>query len=102
MRKEIDDLYRQAAVATDAYNLAEEKSKEQSAEIVRVNRLLTEGREKIDGLKAKAGAAARSQYRNGGLPEARSSSSPTIRSSSSTRQDASRTARRPPRTSSPR
>ncbi|MFZ4299359.1 NlpC/P60 family protein [Streptomyces cinereoruber] len=69
VRKEIDGLYRQAAVATDAYNLAEEKAKEQSAEIVRVNRMLAEGREKIDGLKVQAGAAARAQYRNGGLPE---------------------------------
>ncbi|MFF4867572.1 C40 family peptidase [Streptomyces sp. NPDC090109] len=69
VRKEMDGLYRQAAVATDAYNLAEEKAEEQSAEIVRVNRMLTEGREKIEDLKLKAGVAARSQYRNGGLPE---------------------------------
>ncbi|MET9721676.1 C40 family peptidase [Streptomyces zaomyceticus] len=69
VRQEIDDLYRQAAVATDAYNLAEEKTKEQSAEIVRVARMIVEGREKIEDLKARAGAAARAQYRNGGLPE---------------------------------
>ncbi|WP_405871948.1 C40 family peptidase [Streptomyces zaomyceticus] len=69
VRKEMDDLYRQAAVATDAYNLAEEKTKEQSAEIVRVARMIVEGREKIEDLKARAGAAARAQYRNGGLPE---------------------------------
>ncbi|MEV4942254.1 C40 family peptidase [Streptomyces zaomyceticus] len=69
VRKEMDDLYRQAAVATDAYNLAEEKTREQSAEIVRVARMIVEGREKIEDLKARAGAAARAQYRNGGLPE---------------------------------
>ncbi|MEU3748269.1 MULTISPECIES: C40 family peptidase [Streptomyces] len=69
VRKEIDGLYRQAAVATDAYNLAEEKTKEQSAEIVRLARMIVEGREKVEDLKAKAGAAARAQYRNGGLPE---------------------------------
>ncbi|MFE3073699.1 NlpC/P60 family protein [Streptomyces sp. NPDC059247] len=69
VRKEIDGLYRQAAAATDAYNLAEERSEEQSAEIVQVARMIVEGREKIEGLKAKAGAAARAQYRNGGLPE---------------------------------
>ncbi|MDV9187200.1 C40 family peptidase [Streptomyces sp. SR27] len=69
VRKEIEVLYRQAAVATDAYNLAEEKTREQSAEIVRVARMIVEGREKIEDLKAKAGAAARAQYRNGGLPE---------------------------------
>ncbi|MFI8769663.1 NlpC/P60 family protein [Streptomyces sp. NPDC053792] len=69
VRKEIDALYRQAAVATDAYNLAEEKTKEQSAEIVQVARMIVAGREKIEDLKAKAGAAARAQYRNGGLPD---------------------------------
>ncbi|MET9677053.1 C40 family peptidase [Streptomyces sp. NPDC006482] len=69
VRKEIDVLYRQAAVATDAYNLAEEKTKEQSAEIVRLALMIVEGREKIEDLKAKAGAAARAQYRNGGLPD---------------------------------
>nr|WP_223183612.1 MULTISPECIES: C40 family peptidase [unclassified Streptomyces] len=69
VRQEIDGLYRQAAAATDAYNLAEERSKEQSSELVRVARMIVEGREKIEDLKAKAGAAARAQYRNGGLPE---------------------------------
>ncbi|MEU7296124.1 C40 family peptidase [Streptomyces exfoliatus] len=69
VREEIDTLYRQAAVATDAYNLAEEQTKEQSAELVQVARMIVAGREKIEDLKAKAGAAARAQYRNGGLPE---------------------------------
>ncbi|MFF7181813.1 NlpC/P60 family protein [Streptomyces sp. NPDC008121] len=69
VRKEIDGLYRQAAVATDAYNLAEEQTKEQSAEIVKLARMIVAGREKIDRLKAQAGAAARAQYRNGGLPD---------------------------------
>ncbi|WP_435058965.1 NlpC/P60 family protein [Streptomyces sp. bgisy060] len=69
VREEIETLYRQAAVATDAYNLAEERAKEQSAEIVELARMIVEGREKIAVLKAKAGAAARAQYRNGGLPE---------------------------------
>ncbi|MFD3531848.1 NlpC/P60 family protein [Streptomyces sp. NPDC058664] len=69
VRKEIDTLYRQAAVATDAYNLAEEKAKEQSAEIVQVARMIVEGRARIEALKAQAGAAARAQYRNGGLPD---------------------------------
>ncbi|MET9436275.1 C40 family peptidase [Streptomyces sp. NPDC006551] len=69
VRKEIDALYRQAAVATDAYNLAEEQTKEQSEEIVKLARMIVAGREKIDRLKAQAGAAARAQYRNGGLPD---------------------------------
>ncbi|MFF0432694.1 NlpC/P60 family protein [Streptomyces sp. NPDC004327] len=69
VREEIDELYRQAAVATDAYNLAEEKSKAQSAEIVQLARMIVAGQQKIADLKARAGATARAQYRNGGLPE---------------------------------
>ncbi|WMX45862.1 C40 family peptidase [Streptomyces roseicoloratus] len=69
VRSEIDALYRQAARATDAYNLAEEKAKEQSDEIVKLARMIVAGQEKIDDLKARAGAAARAQYRNGGLPD---------------------------------
>ncbi|MFJ3900007.1 C40 family peptidase [Streptomyces sp. NPDC090025] len=69
VRQEIDGLYRQAAVATDAYNLAEEKAKEQSGEIVKLARMVVSGQKRIDDLKARAGAAARAQYRNGGLPD---------------------------------
>ncbi|MET9653884.1 NlpC/P60 family protein [Streptomyces sp. NPDC006460] len=69
VRAEIDGLYRQAAAATDAYNLAEEQADEQSAEIVKLAQMIVAGREKIDRLKAQAGAAARAQYRNGGLPD---------------------------------
>ncbi|MFF3981973.1 NlpC/P60 family protein [Streptomyces sp. NPDC001828] len=66
--KEIDDLYRQAAAATDAYNLAEEKTKQQSAQIVQLAQEIVKGQEKIKRLKDQAGATARMQYRNGGLP----------------------------------
>ncbi|MFJ8693917.1 C40 family peptidase [Streptomyces roseolilacinus] len=69
VRAEIEALYRQASSATDAYNLAEEQAKKQSAEIVKLSRAIVEGRERIDGLKRRAGAAARAQYRNGGIPE---------------------------------
>ncbi|MEV8529339.1 NlpC/P60 family protein [Streptomyces sp. NPDC052000] len=66
--KQIDELYRQAAVATDAYNLAEEQTKQQSAQIVRLAQQIVQGQEKIKRLKDRAGATARMQYRNGGLP----------------------------------
>ncbi|GHA63244.1 NlpC/P60 family protein [Streptomyces termitum] len=69
VRQEIDELYRQAAAATDAYNLAEERTERQSAEIVRLARMIEDGRKRIETLKAQAGAAARAQYRNGGIPE---------------------------------
>ncbi|WP_335935289.1 C40 family peptidase [Streptomyces sp. PTD5-9] len=66
--KEIDALYRKAGAATDAYNLAAEKAKKQSQEIVKLARAIVAGRAKIAELKSQAGAQAREQYRNGGLP----------------------------------
>ncbi|MER5775692.1 NlpC/P60 family protein [Streptomyces sp. NPDC002039] len=68
IRKEIEDLYRQAGSATDAYNLAESETKVQSERIVQIAQLIVAGRERITGLKDRAGAAARAQYRSGGLP----------------------------------
>ncbi|WP_037683643.1 C40 family peptidase [Streptomyces griseus] len=69
VREKLDALYHDAAVATDAYNGAEEKAEKQSAEIVELAKKIVEGRERLDELKDRAGAAARSQYRTGGLPD---------------------------------
>ncbi|MFG3498616.1 NlpC/P60 family protein [Streptomyces sp. NPDC047928] len=69
VRQEIDELYRQAASATDAYNLAEEQAKKQSAQIVKLAQAIVEGQARIEDLKRRAGAAARAQYRNGGIPD---------------------------------
>ncbi|MEV3990665.1 NlpC/P60 family protein [Streptomyces sp. NPDC049837] len=69
VRREIDALYRQAASATDAYNLADERAKKQSAEIVKLARSIVAGQARIADLKNRAGAAARAQYRNGGIPD---------------------------------
>ncbi|MFD9907984.1 NlpC/P60 family protein [Streptomyces sp. NPDC059063] len=69
VRQQIDRLYREAGTATDAYNAAEEKAKKQSKEIVRLARDIDEGQRKLDRLKARAGAAARAQYRGGGIPD---------------------------------
>ncbi|MET8248501.1 NlpC/P60 family protein [Streptomyces sp. NPDC005202] len=68
VRAKLDKLYHDAAVATDAYNAAEEKAKKQSAEIVDLARKIVKGQQKLDDLKDRAGAAARAQYRGGGLP----------------------------------
>ena len=68
VRKEIEALYRKAASATDAYNLAEERAKKQSAEIVKLAQEIVRGKARIDDLKNRAGAAARAQYRGGGMP----------------------------------
>ena len=69
VRKEIERLYREAGTATDAYNAAEEKAEKQSEEIVRLARSIDKGQTKLDRLKARAGAAARAQYRGGGVPD---------------------------------
>ncbi|MDK9499361.1 NlpC/P60 family protein [Streptomyces katrae] len=68
VRKEIEDLYRQAGAATDAYNLAEGETKAQSERIVQIANLVVAGQDRISSLKDRAGAAARAQYRSGGLP----------------------------------
>ncbi|MFD3549024.1 NlpC/P60 family protein [Streptomyces sp. NPDC058655] len=68
VRKEIEGLYRQAGSATDAYNQAEAETKAQSEKIVEIARLVVAGQDRINTLKTRAGAAARAQYRSGGLP----------------------------------
>jgi len=72
VRQKLDTLYHDAAVATDAYNAAEEKAKKQSAEIAALAEKIVAGQRKLAKLKDQAGAAAREQYRGGGLlPTAR-------------------------------
>lgn len=68
VRKDIEELYRQAGAATDAYNQAEAEAKAQSDKIVEIANLVVAGQERISALKSRAGAAARAQYRSGGLP----------------------------------
>ncbi|MCE7550638.1 NlpC/P60 family protein [Streptomyces thermodiastaticus] len=68
VRAELDRLYHDAAVATDAYNAAEEKARQQAAEVDRLKKKIAAGRQKLDGLRNRAGAAAQAQYRSGGLP----------------------------------
>ncbi|MFE3829416.1 NlpC/P60 family protein [Streptomyces sp. NPDC059092] len=69
VRKEIEALYQKAASATDAYNLADERAKKQSAEVVGLTEDIVKGQVRLDSLKKQAGAAARAQYRDGGLPQ---------------------------------
>ncbi|MFI9246913.1 NlpC/P60 family protein [Streptomyces sp. NPDC053086] len=67
IREKLDTLYHDAAVATDAYNAAEEKAEKQSTEIVALAKKIDQGRQHLDRLTNQAGAAARDQYRTGGL-----------------------------------
>ncbi|MFF3643795.1 NlpC/P60 family protein [Streptomyces sp. NPDC002564] len=68
VRKEIDELYHDAGVATDKYNAAEEKADRQSEQIVKLAKDIAEGQARLKKLQARAGAAARAQYRGGGMP----------------------------------
>ncbi|MFI5620377.1 C40 family peptidase [Streptomyces sp. NPDC051567] len=68
VHREIEELYRQAGSATDAYHLAEGRAKAQSDRIAELARLVVAGQERIAVLRDRAGAAARAQYRAGGLP----------------------------------
>ncbi|WP_079085999.1 C40 family peptidase [Streptomyces silvensis] len=69
VREEIERLYREAGTATDAYNAAEEKAEKQSQEIVRLARSIDKGQARLEKLRARAAAAARAQYRRGGVPD---------------------------------
>ncbi|MFJ6391545.1 NlpC/P60 family protein [Streptomyces sp. NPDC091972] len=69
VRRQLDALYHDAAVATDAYNAAEEKAEQQSAQIVALAQKIVKAQEKLAELKARAGAAAAAQYRTNGLPD---------------------------------
>lgn len=68
VRTKLEGLYHDAAVATDAYNAAEEKADKQSAEIVDLAHEIVKGQEKLDELRDLIGAAARAQYRGAALP----------------------------------
>ena len=68
VREKLDKLYREAASATDAYNAAEEKAELQSEQIVELAKKIADAKRQLAGLKDRAGAAARAQYRSGGLP----------------------------------
>ncbi|MGV9318296.1 NlpC/P60 family protein [Streptomyces sp. NPDC003660] len=68
VRAQLDGLYHDAAVATDAYNAAEEKARKQSVQLARLEKRTAAARTKLAELKNQAGAAARAQYRDSGLP----------------------------------
>lgn len=68
VRKEIEDLYRKAEQATDAFNGAREQVELQQKEIVKLARNIDSTQQKLAVLKRRAGALASAQYRDGGLP----------------------------------
>lgn len=68
VREKLDGLYHDAEVATAAYNAAQEKADQQAGMIKKLSRAVKDGRAHLKELKDRAGAAARAQYRGGGLP----------------------------------
>ncbi|AJT65258.3 hypothetical protein T261_3590 [Streptomyces lydicus] len=68
VRKKIDDLYRKAERATDAYNGAKEQVELQQKEIVKLARNIDHTQQRLAALKRQAGALASAQYRSGGMP----------------------------------
>src|SRR4051812_24437044 len=50
VRERLDELYHDAAVATDAYNAAEEAAKQQSARIVQLAKKIAEGQRRLERL----------------------------------------------------
>ncbi|MCI3241654.1 MULTISPECIES: C40 family peptidase [Streptomyces] len=67
IRAELDGLYRQAEVATEAYNAANEKATEQEKRLASLRKDLKRAENRVSDLHDLAGAAARTQYRGGDL-----------------------------------
>ncbi|MGI5458344.1 NlpC/P60 family protein [Streptomyces sp. CA-249302] len=67
IRTELDGLYRQAEVATEAYNTADVKATEQEKRLASLRKGLARSESRMDDLHDLAGAAARTQYRGGNL-----------------------------------
>ncbi|MGP3943367.1 MULTISPECIES: C40 family peptidase [Streptomyces] len=68
VHQEVDGLYRKAESATDAYNLAREKQTRQEKAILKIARAVVKAQKEMAGLRKRAGAMARAQYRGGGMP----------------------------------
>ncbi|MFD8537401.1 C40 family peptidase [Streptomyces rubrogriseus] len=67
IRDELDGLYREAEVATEAYNAANEKAAKQEKRLTTLRKDLTRAEKRVKDLRDLAGAAARTQYRGGDL-----------------------------------
>lgn len=68
VRAVLESLYHDAGVATDKYNAADEKVKKQEKRVRTLRAQVSTAEKKLDKLTLLAGAAARAQYRGGGMP----------------------------------
>ncbi|WP_371537395.1 NlpC/P60 family protein [Streptomyces sp. NBC_01023] len=67
IRTELDGLYRQAEVATEAYDAANEKATKQTKRLASLQTELARAEGRVNDLNDLVGAAARTQYRGGFL-----------------------------------
>ncbi|MCX4725687.1 NlpC/P60 family protein [Streptomyces sp. NPDC090052] len=67
IRTELDGLYRQAEVATEAYDAANDKATKQTKRLASLQTELARAEGRVDDLHDLLGAAARTQYRGGFL-----------------------------------
>ncbi|WP_406134675.1 NlpC/P60 family protein [Streptomyces sp. NBC_01089] len=67
IRTELDGLYRQAEVATEAYDAANEKATKQTKRLAALHTDLARAEDRVNTLRDLAGEAARTQYRGGYL-----------------------------------
>ncbi|OIJ69157.1 C40 family peptidase [Streptomyces mangrovisoli] len=68
VRARLDTLYHQAEVATEKYDAADEKARAQQKKVDSLNGRARRAGRREASMKQLLGAAARAQYRGGGLP----------------------------------
>ncbi|MDI3419750.1 C40 family peptidase [Streptomyces luteolus] len=69
VQKKVDDLYRQAGVATQKYNAAKERTDRQQGEVDGLLDQVAERTDKVNEARRELGSLAAAQYRNGGMSE---------------------------------
>ncbi|MFE3165747.1 NlpC/P60 family protein [Streptomyces sp. NPDC059224] len=67
IHNELNGLYREAEVATEAYNTADVKATEQEKRLTSLHKDLARAESRLDDLHTLVGVAARTQYRGGNL-----------------------------------
>ncbi|CAL9447198.1 hypothetical protein SUDANB6_02362 [Streptomyces sp. enrichment culture] len=70
VRAEVDELYREAEVATEKYNGAKERAREAGRRLAALQDAAARRRERLESARSALGTAATAQYRGGGLDPA--------------------------------
>ncbi|MFD7887768.1 NlpC/P60 family protein [Streptomyces albidoflavus] len=69
VQKKVDRLYREAGTATQKYNAAQERTKNQRAKVDKLLDGVAKRADKLNAARGELGAFAAAQYRSGGLSE---------------------------------